>query len=461
MTRKGVGSATAALTRSLLVGLTLIWLVGVVGSGFVLKRLIDLKSDDEMQESGAILMSLIRHTDDLLVTAAVMGETHPPAGSGTPHHRYVFQVRDATGRLLLRSNHAPPQPFDVPMLEGLADASPWRVLTLHDPAGQRWVHFADPLAERRDALYEALLWLMLPLAGVLAFAVFIVYRASRSLTRQVQQTALAVSRQDPQALGMLSLTGVVTEMRPAVEATNRLIARLADALEGERSFTYNSAHELRTPIAAALAQAQLLAASTADTAFRKQADALVGSLARLTRLAERLLALARAEGSEPLTREPVDLDQVVRLVVDEFTRDPRLAHRRIEAQTAPVRVRGDLDAVGLALRNLVENAVVHGIGASLIRVACGSAPDGAFIAVTDDGAGVGAGEIPRLAKRFARGAQATGQGAGLGLSIVQTLARRLGAHLALESPPAGAAHGFEARLTWPAPTARPRGAPAR
>lgn len=254
MTRKGVGSATAALTRSLLVGLTLIWLIGVVGSGFVLKRLIDVKSDDEMQESGAILMSLIRHTDDLLVTAAVMGETQTPAGSGTPHHRYVFQVRDASGRLLLRSNHAPPQPFDVPLLEGLADASPWRVLTLHDAAGQRWVHFADPLAERRDALYEALLWLMLPLAGVLAFAVFIVYRASRSLTRQVQQTALAVSRQDPQALGMLPLTGVVTEMRPAVEATNRLIARLADALEGERSFTYNSAHELRTPIAAALAR---------------------------------------------------------------------------------------------------------------------------------------------------------------------------------------------------------------
>ena len=60
MTRQAVGSATAALTRSLLVGLTLLWLVGVVGSGFVLKRLIDVKSDDEMQESGAILMSLIR-----------------------------------------------------------------------------------------------------------------------------------------------------------------------------------------------------------------------------------------------------------------------------------------------------------------------------------------------------------------------------------------------------------------
>jgi two-component system OmpR family sensor kinase len=465
VTREGVGSATAALTRSLLVGLTLLWLVGVVGSGFVLQRLIDTKSDDEMRESGAILMSLIRHTDDLLITAAVMGDTQPPEPSAASHDRFVYQVRDGTGRLLLRSHHSPPQPFDVPLREGLTDAPPWRVLTLADPARQRWVHFADPLAERRDALVEALLWLMLPLAGVLGFAVYIVWRASRSLTRQVRQTALAVSRQDPQALGLLPLSGVVTEMRPAVEATNRLIGRLADALESERSFTYNSAHELRTPIAAALAQAQLLAASTAgaaDEALAKQAGALVASLTRLTRLAERLLALARAEGAEPLTQDWVDLSHVARLVADEFARDSRLAGRQLVVQVSPVRVRGDLDAIGLALRNLVENAVVHATAATTIRVACGSGPDGAFVAVIDDGPGVGAEELPRLAKRFARGRQATGQGAGLGLSIVQPLARRLGATLALASPARGARSGFEARLTWPASAvAGTRPAPAR
>ena len=450
MTRKSAGSATAALTRSLLAGLTLLWLAGVVASGFVLQRLIDAKSDDEMRETGAILVSLIRHTDDLLITAAVMGDTQPPEHSGNTHDRFVYQVRDATGRLLLRSHHSPPQPFDVPLREGLTDAPPWRVLTLADTAGRRWVHFADPLAERRDALVEALLWLMLPLAALLSFAVYIVWRASRSLTRQVQQTALAVSRQDPQALGLLPLTGVVTEMRPAVEATNRLIGRLADALESERSFTYNSAHELRTPIAAALAQAQLLAASTADAALSKQVEALVASLTRLARLAERLLALARAEGTEPLTQDWVDLAVVARLIVDEFARDPRLAGRRMETEFAPARVRGDFDAIGLALRNLVENAVVHGAGATRIRVTCGSPPGGAFVAVTDDGRGVAEGEIPRLAKRFARGTEAAGQGAGLGLSIVQTLARRLGATLTLASPAPGARSGFEARLTWPA-----------
>ena len=78
------GSVTERLTRSLLVGLTLLWLAGVFGSGIVLKRLIDEKSDDELQESGMILMTLVRHIDDPLVTAALLGESMTPPDAALP-----------------------------------------------------------------------------------------------------------------------------------------------------------------------------------------------------------------------------------------------------------------------------------------------------------------------------------------------------------------------------------------
>jgi two-component system OmpR family sensor kinase len=457
MTLRGAGSVTERLTRSLLVGLALLWLAGVLGSGLVLKRLIDQKSDDELQESAVILLSLVRYTDDVLVTAAVLGETAPPNAKAT-HEHLVYQVRDAAGRVLLRSHNAPPDLADVPMHEGLSEVGRWRVMTLADPVSKRFVQLADPLAERREALIDALLWLTLPLAALLAFAAYIVYRASQSLVQQVQRTADAVSRQDPQALGLLPLDGVVTEMKPAVEATNRLLARLAEALEAERSFTYNSAHELRTPIAGALAQAQLLAATAEGGTTKERADALVGALSRLARLAERLLALARAEGVQPLAEQWVDLAAVVRLTVDEFQHSPRLQGRSIVADIAPARVRGDLDAVGLAVRNLVENALVHGIGGTTIRVACRSTTEATTLAVIDDGPGVRATEIPMLIKRFARGSGASAGGAGLGLSIVDTLARRMGAKLVLHSPPDGKPKGFEARLTWAAATKRGPGA---
>ncbi len=337
----------------------------------------------------------------------------------------------------------------MPLQEGLVDAGDWRVATVHDAQRQRFVQLADPLSERREALVTSLLWLTVPLAAVLLFAVYIVLRASHALAAHVQRTARAVARQDPQALGLLPLDDVATEMKPAVEATNRLLARLSDALEAERSFTFNSAHELRTPIAAALAQAQLVA-SMAQAALpcRTKSETLVGALARLARIAERLLALARAEGAQPLAEDWVDLSRVLNVTAQEFAHDPRLAGRTLAASGPPVRVRGDLDAIGLAVRNLVENALVHAAGSTRILLRCAETRSAVMLAVADDGRGVPADEIASLARRFARSRNALGTGAGLGLSIVDTLARRMGARLVLRSPPASQPRGFEARIVW-------------
>ena len=453
MTLTGPGSMTHAVTRSLLVGLALIWLVGVLGSAIVLKRLVDDRSDDELRESAVGLMSLLEYTDDLLLTAAVLGERPERSGSATGHERLHYQVRDADGRVLLSSRNADEAMLEAPLQDGFSEVGDWRVVTVVDPQRKRFLQVADPLAERRNAVITALAWLMLPLAALLTFATWIVYRASRALGRQVEQTASALARQDPQALGLIPLDGLVTEMRPAVEATNQLLARLAAALEAERSFTYNSAHELRTPIAAAMAQGQLLAARAEGTALQAQAQVLVGALSRLARLAERLLALARAEGAQPLAEQWVDLAAVVRLTVAEFEDDRRLAGRRLTGEAAPARVRSDLDAVGLALRNLVENAIVHGAGGTSIRVACGTTGEGAMLGVIDDGSGVASAEVATLVRRFARGTGAAGAGAGLGLSIVDSLARRMGATLVLKSPATGASRGFEARLVWARPAA--------
>jgi two-component system, OmpR family, sensor kinase len=142
---------------------------------------------------------------------------------------------------------------------------------------------------------------------------------------------------------------------------------------------------------------------------------------------------------------------VARLPVDEFGDDPRLQGRELVADLTPVRVRGDLDAVGLALRNLVENALVHGMGGHWIRVSSRREPGGIVLAVTDDGPGVRPDDLPALTQRFKRAGNAAGVGSGLGLAIVAMLARRMHARLGLDSPAQGLATGFEARLTWAAP----------
>jgi two-component system OmpR family sensor kinase len=448
----GAGSLMTTLARSLMLGLSLLWLIGVIGSGYVLQRLIDGKSDDELQETGLILASVIGRSPDLNAVAVVLSDAQARAAAAARHDRFAYRVIDNAGNVLLRSANAPATDVATPVREGLVDLDGWRVATLADRSNGRYLQVADPLAERREALVSALLWLTAPLAVLLAFAAFMVLRASRSLMGHVQRTAAAVGERDPQAMGILPLSGVVTEMRPAVEATNRLLGRVSHALETERSFTYNSAHELRTPIAAALAQVQLMASMCeGPPELKVQAARLIESMVRLSRLAERLLALARAEGAEPLVSQWVDLPRVVRLTVDEFRYDARLQGRKLVAEDAAARVRGDLDAVGLALRNLVENAIVHGVGGDRIRVVCGTEEGGIVLAVIDDGAGVDAADLPSLTERFTRAGSRADTGAGLGLAIVAMLARRMRAQLTLHSPPAGCPTGFEARLVWTQP----------
>ena len=101
------------------------------------------------------------------------------------------------------------------------------------------------------------------------------------------------------------------------------------------------------------------------------------------------------------------------------------------------------------MRNLVENAVVHGTGGTVIEVSCGNVKRAVTtLSVVDDGPGVPGSDVRRLVKRFARGAGAAGRGTGLGLSIVDSLARRMGAELVLASPATGQRGGFEARVVW-------------
>jgi two-component system OmpR family sensor kinase len=439
------------LARSLLLGLALLWLIGVVGSAFTLQRLIDGKSDDELLETGNILVSFISRSPDLSAAATVLAEAQARAASAPGHDRFAYRVVESTGRILLRSGNAPSSDVMTPLREGFADLEGWRVVTVADRANGRYLQVADPLSERRETLINAVLWLTAPLAVLLAFAGFMVLRASRSLMDHVQRTAAAVAERDPQALGGLPLSGVVTEMRPAVEAANRLLARVSHALEVERSFTYNSAHELRTPIAAALAQVQLMATlCEGPPELKVQAARLIESMVRLSKLSERLLALARAEGTEPLVGEWVDLARVVQLTVDEFQYDSRLNGRQLVAETEAARIRGDLDAVGLALRNLVENALTHGAGGTCIKVICRNEARGVALRVIDDGPGVGAADLPSLTERFTRAGNVAG-GAGLGLAIVAMLARRMRAKLALHSPPVAGPRGFEACILWAKP----------
>ena len=233
------------------------------------------------------------------------------------------------------------------------------------------------------------------------------------------------------------------ELLPIADAVDGLIARVAAAMEAERPFAANSAHELRTPLAGSLAQTQRLIEELDGSPTADRARQIEASLVRLRTMADKLLQLSRADAGIASAGRSVDLLPALRLLIE----DARRANpgREITLSIAPgagLVAPIDLDAFGIVIRNLLENAILHG------RPPIEVSTDDTAIEIVNGGPVVTPEALARLKTRFVRG-QTSSSGSGLGLAIADTIVRQSGGTLDLISPAPGREDGFCARIVLP------------
>jgi signal transduction histidine kinase len=274
-----------------------------------------------------------------------------------------------------------------------------------------------------ESLLRALL-IGVPLALLLASiaGVGLAAGALRPVER-MRSRAATISAADVDA--RLPLPEARDEIRRLGETLNEMLARLQSAFARERAFVADASHELRTPLAILKAELELAAREGRSSQELSAAvRSAVEEVDRLSRLAEDLLVLARAdEGRLPVRAEPQPLEPLVRQVACAFEARARANGRAIttespdglEATVDPLRIRQ-------ALGNLVENALHHGAGD--VRVFALRSNIGIELHVADQGNGFPAEFLPEAFERFTRGDPArTGGGSGLGLAIVDAIAR--------------------------------------
>lgn len=373
-------------------------------------------------------------------------------------HAYELNIAFAAflGQLVLQSRDAPD--FLTTLPEGFSDytfnGKQWRVFTLRDRGTGLVVHTAQKLEAREELVSYlvkdtlSIIMLILPLLGL-----FIWLGVNRSL-QPLKQLMKEAGSMEPHALRPFNLEDTPSEVVPLIRALNGLLERLARAIENERRFTADAAHELRTPLAGLKVQLQVALRATEKQQRDKAIEKSLEGIDRTTHLVNQLLTLARAdrESASTLNFQPVDL---VRLAGETIAALQECAGRhgiRLEIDSAQpgLLVEGEPTLLQILLRNLLENAINYtpAPGAAGIRVARDQ--DRIRLEVWDSGSGMSEQTLELMFQRFRRGTQNGRDGSGLGLSIVKRIAELHNAEIGAER--GNPENGFRIRLLFrPAP----------
>jgi signal transduction histidine kinase len=376
----------------------------------------------------------------------LFGDPHPDNGETSAEqdqeNRLAARLpvaRDGFTTLLL------PDVGNLRLLKRTVDVSGALHVTVTVGAGEPLASIAHA---QRGVARAFILAGLLALAGTLLASYLIGSRLSRPLRRMAAVAArvnagdLHPRIHDPGRQG--------EEVTVLAEAFNHMLDRLTDAFAGQRAFLADASHELRTPLTVIRGQLEVLAAQPQPSGkeVRRVEGLVQAEIARIGRLVDDLLLLAKTEQTEFLRVEPIELPVYVRELWDGTS---LLAARRFELGPVPhVTLRADPDRLAQALRNLLANAIEHtACEHGLVRLRVQAlAHERIRFSVEDDGPGIAPDQRERVFHRFHRtdsGRDRASGGTGLGLAIVRAIADAHGGTVTAGSSPEGGAR-FELEL---------------
>jgi two-component system sensor histidine kinase TctE len=364
-----------------------------------------------------------------------------------PEDRVFYRVFDARGQTVTGYGDLPapprapsdqPQLFDAPYS---GETVRFVVVSrrVSSPSAQADIRVQVGQTRRaREAVAQDIVNRALLAIGVLsllslALVGFGVHRAFRPLVKVERE----LSRREPSDLSPLDAR-VPREMDQMVAALNRFMARLSSSNETLRAFMAEAAHQMRTPLAALRAQAQLALDDDDPEDMRRSLVAIDRNATHMSRLLNQLLSDASVIHRSNLQRfAPVDMVETVHQALHEALPQALPAPRvQLAVGVASAWVQGDALLLREAIKNLIDNALKYG-GNGVLQLALTEDARQCVVTIADHGPGIPPGDAERVFERFARGEDAAPGGAGLGLAIVKRVVDSHGGHIDLSNRPAG------------------------
>jgi two-component system sensor histidine kinase QseC len=408
------------LLAAVLGSVVVVWLATAVLSYRDARRQIDELLDAHLAQAASLLVAQASHELEEIKTEH--------AGRPGPYERPVaFQIWEGGERLRLHSADAPSVRLSG-RAEGFSDVEvegrSWRVFSTWARKRRYLVQVGEDRAARERLAAAVGANLLKPMALALPLLGLLVWLGVRWGTRPLAVLRAQVLQRDPANLAPLEVVDPPAEVAPLVESLNRLLARVSASIEGERRFTADAAHELRTPVAAVRAHAEVARVASTDAERRVALDSILAGCDRAAHAIDQLLTLARLDpGDAAGRREPCDLREVAKQVLADLA--PMGLAKGVEVELAagpPVLVRGNRGLLTILTRNVVDNAVRYSPAGGRARVDVGREAAVSRLTVTDEGPGIAPADRERLGQRFHRLSGSRETGSGLGLSIVKRIA---------------------------------------
>ncbi|ORT85120.1 two-component sensor histidine kinase [Burkholderia puraquae] len=429
-----------------------VWLSTLMLTWLDARREIDRLLDGHLAQAAALLVAQQARgpdDDDTAIDAPILHPYGP---------RVAFQVFH-DGRLGLHSENAPSKPMVAPELTGrdrasgfwtvVIDSDAWRVFVVHGVRSDVQVFVGERIDSRKSILGAVMRSAFWPMAAASPLLVLAIGWAVRRGTAPLRDFGQALAKRNPQALDTIRLDRTPLEMRPMLDALNRLFERIRIVMDAERRFTADAAHELRTPIAAVKAQAQVAMAERHDERRRHALRGVLEGCDRAARLVDQLLLLSRLDAGALADRAPVDISVVAKRVVAEAAPQSIGKRQRLELDApTPCIASGNEPLLESMVRNLVDNAIRYSPPQACITVSVGRCDRRTTLRVEDSGPGIGDDDLRRLGERFFRPAGTRPGGSGLGWSIVRRIAAAHEADIQVGRSPAFG--GLRVVVSWPA-----------
>jgi two-component system, OmpR family, sensor histidine kinase QseC len=431
------------LTRTL-GAVLVVWLATATYVWLEAQHEVDELLDAHLAQSAALLVVQQNATPEDEETLLDAPTLHKYA------NRVAYQVFD-DGRLVMHSPNVMHTPM-APHTKGyetrtLPDGKSWRVFA--SPGRDRDVQiYVAEQVDSRDEILKAVLHGFLPPLGIaLPLLLLGLWWNVRAGLQPLQRLRQALLKRDTQTLDPIRLPETPQEVQPLLDALNDLLQRLAHRMETERRFTADAAHELRTPIAAIRAQAQVALTSAADDQVRQQAlQSTLTGCDRASRVVEQLLTLARVETPKDVASEVFRIDQLAQQVMADLSPEA-LRRGQVLELLAPdaLSMRGQSTLWQVLLRNLIDNALRYSPDGATVRIQAQRLSSGQVeVSVQDSGPGLSADDVARLGERFFRVLGTSATGSGLGWSIVRQIAALQ--HIEVQVSSSQALGGLQVRL---------------